>query len=63
MALVLYRPKNGPKPTAASNRLPGHALLPPSTELQPRETAGEHTAEPIKSLKDIARMRRASEAL
>jgi len=31
-------------------------LLPPARELEPRETAGEHTAEPIKSLKDIARI-------
>ena len=30
--------------------------MPPSGELETRETAGEHTAEPIKSLADIARV-------
>ena len=55
MALALYRPSTGPKPTAPS-KLPVNALLPPSEELRPRETAGEHTAEPIKSLADIERI-------
>jgi len=53
MALTLYRPSTGQKPSAAP-RLSGDVLLPPSGELQPRELAGEHTAEPIKSLAHIA---------
>jgi len=56
MALKLYRPTVGPKPTAPSNRLAAAALLPPSAELQPRETAVEHASEPIKALEDIARV-------
>jgi len=55
MALTLYRLGAGPKPRAAP-RLSGDALLPPSSDLQPRVTAGEHTAEPIKSLADISRI-------
>jgi integrase len=56
MAIIPFRTNTGQKPYAASNRLAAGALLPPSGELQPRETAGEHTAEPIKSLADIARV-------
>ena len=59
MAILPFRRNESPKPDAEhvySARLSAGALLPPSEELQPRETAGEHTAEPIKSLKDIARI-------
>lgn len=59
MAIVPFRRGDAPKPDAEQvyrNRLSGGVLLPPSDELQPRETAGEHTAEPIKSLADIARV-------
>jgi len=58
MALVLYRPSDGPKSDVAGmkRRLQAGALLPPSAELQPRVTAGEHVSEPIKSIEDIARV-------
>jgi len=55
MAIIPFRTSAGLKPTPA-NRLSSGVLLPPSGELQPRETAGEHTSEPIKSLNDIARV-------
>lgn len=56
MAIVPFRRSSEQKPIVSGNRLTGDALLPPSGELQPRETAGEHTAEPIKSLADISRV-------
>jgi len=55
MAIVPFRLTGSPKPSAAP-RLFGIALLPPSCELQPRELAGEHTSEPIKSIADITRI-------
>jgi len=58
MALVLYRKHDGPRPdiSAMKRRVLSGDLLPPARELDVRETAGEHTAEPIKSLQDIARI-------
>jgi len=59
MAILPFRPVGGPKPCAMQipkNRLSGDVLLPPSEDLQPRELAGEHTSEPIKSLADISRI-------
>jgi len=59
MAIIPFRQRDGTRPgveTRLKGALPGNALLPPSGELKPRETAGEHTAEPIKSLADIARV-------
>jgi len=56
MSILPFRQPGSPKPILSGSRLPGGALLPPSGELQPRELAGEHTSEPIKSLKDIARV-------
>jgi len=55
MALAIYRPGISPKPSAPP-RLSVDAILPPSEEFQPRELAGEHTPEPIKTLTDIARI-------
>ena len=46
-----------PKPhIGVTKRRVQGSLLPPAMELTRRETAGEHTAEPIKSLEDIARV-------
>ncbi|MCL2300938.1 MAG: tyrosine-type recombinase/integrase [Firmicutes bacterium] len=56
MAIIPFRQSGGPKPVISGSRISGGTLLPPAAELQPRETAGEHTSEPIKSLKDIARI-------
>ena len=56
MAILPFRRSDGPNPTIHGKRLADGVLLPPSCELEPRETAGEHTAEPIKSLADIARV-------
>lgn len=56
MAIIPFRQPGGPKPIISGARFSGGVLMPPSEELQPRETAVERAAEPIKSLADIARV-------
>jgi len=56
MAIIPFHQPRGLKPIVSGARLSESVLLPPSNELQPRETAGEHTSEPIKSIADIVRV-------